>query len=266
MKLVTFNIRCDFGQDGDNCFVCRKPLVKTAICEHSPDIICFQEVLPHVAAWLKETFPEYALVGTHRSVNLEDEATFIMYKKSVFNLVAADTFWLSPQIRTPGSRFPTQSECPRAVTEALLEDISTPGVHRVFRVMSLHLDHMSADARVSGLEAIFDKVSREELFAGAAVIIAGDFNADVTDTGTPEGRIMARHPEYECMTAGVPYTYHEYGKKCERIDFIFRRRAGGSELCKTPCRVGEPTLWHEEENGVYLSDHCPVEVRFEFEE
>ena len=27
MKIVTFNIRCDYGQDGDNNFCFRKPLI-----------------------------------------------------------------------------------------------------------------------------------------------------------------------------------------------------------------------------------------------
>ena len=53
MKFVTFNIRCDFGQDGANNFIYRRPLILEKIRQEKPDIIGFQEVLPHVAAWLK---------------------------------------------------------------------------------------------------------------------------------------------------------------------------------------------------------------------
>ena len=49
MKFVTFNIRTDKNQDGNNSFCYRKPLVLRTIAEQNPDIICFQEVLPHVA-------------------------------------------------------------------------------------------------------------------------------------------------------------------------------------------------------------------------
>ncbi len=49
MKIVTFNIRCDFGQDGGNNFCFRKPLILEKLRREAPDIICFQEVLPHVA-------------------------------------------------------------------------------------------------------------------------------------------------------------------------------------------------------------------------
>ena len=48
LKIVTFNIRCDYGQDGPNQFCYRSGLVKRKIEAEQPDIICFQEVLPHV--------------------------------------------------------------------------------------------------------------------------------------------------------------------------------------------------------------------------
>ena len=52
MKVVTFNIRCDYGQDGLNEFANRKKLILRKINQEKPDIIGFQEVLPHVAKWL----------------------------------------------------------------------------------------------------------------------------------------------------------------------------------------------------------------------
>ena len=58
MKFVTFNIRCDFGQDGANNFIYRRQLILEKISQETPDIIGFQEVLPHVAAWLNITLPD----------------------------------------------------------------------------------------------------------------------------------------------------------------------------------------------------------------
>ena len=48
MKVVTFNIRCDYGQDGLNEFANRKELILGKINQEKPDIIGFQEVLPYV--------------------------------------------------------------------------------------------------------------------------------------------------------------------------------------------------------------------------
>ena len=49
MKLVTFNIRLDWNRDGANNFCYRKDMILKKIGDEKPDIICFQEVLPHVA-------------------------------------------------------------------------------------------------------------------------------------------------------------------------------------------------------------------------
>ena len=53
-KYVTFNIRYDCERDGRNQFVYRQPLILRAIQEEEPEIIGFQEVMVHMAAWLKE--------------------------------------------------------------------------------------------------------------------------------------------------------------------------------------------------------------------
>ena len=63
MKIVTFNIRLDWGRDGANNFSFRKDFILRKLLREKPDIICFQEVLPHVAAWLKESLPEYDIAG-----------------------------------------------------------------------------------------------------------------------------------------------------------------------------------------------------------
>ena len=69
MKLVTFNIRCDFGQDGENNFEYRKDLILKKIAQEKPDMICFQEVLPHIAKWLKENLTEYYVCLLYTSTN-----------------------------------------------------------------------------------------------------------------------------------------------------------------------------------------------------
>ena len=119
MKFVTFNIRCDYSQDGDNNFCFRKPLILEKIGQERPDIICFQEVLPHVAVWLKEELAEYYVIGCGRSEALEDEQVTIAYRKDSINLIQMDTYWLSETPGLPATRYPDQSIFPRVSTEAL---------------------------------------------------------------------------------------------------------------------------------------------------
>ena len=145
MKLVTFNIRCDFGQDGENNFCFRKPLILEKLRRERPDLICFQEVLPHVAAWLKEELTDCYVIGCGRSETLEDEQLAVAYRKDRLNLIQMETFWLSETPYAPGSRYPRQSVCPRAATEALFEDLSG---RTVFRLVNTHLDHEFPEAQI----------------------------------------------------------------------------------------------------------------------
>ena len=95
MKVVTFNIRCDYGQDGLNEFANRKELILRKINQEKPDIIGFQEVLPHVAKWLKENLNEYYVIGCGRGANLRDEQMSIAYRRDRINLISMETWWLS---------------------------------------------------------------------------------------------------------------------------------------------------------------------------
>ena len=127
LKFVTFNIRCDYNQDKDNSFCFRKQEIEEKLEREQPDIICFQEVLPHVAIWLKETLRDYYVVGCGRSRELDGEQVAIAFKYKSFNMISMETFWLSPDCFLPGSRYAEQSECPRVCTELVLEDLSESG-------------------------------------------------------------------------------------------------------------------------------------------
>lgn len=174
IKLATFNIRCDYNQDGINCFSNRKPLIIKKIIQEQPHVICFQEVLPHVAVWLKENLTDYYIIGCGRSSSLEDEQTSIAYQKGKYNLISMETFWLSETPSQPGSRYPQQSICPRACTEAVLQNLQTK---ELFRIINIHLDHEGTKARLLGLGQIFQKLKAEKGFHDIPVILAGDFNA-----------------------------------------------------------------------------------------
>ena len=174
MKIVTFNIRYDCGQDGINNFCYRKPLILQKIRQEAPDIVCFQEVLPHVAVWLKESLEEYYVVGCGRSETLEDEQTAIAYRKDVCNMIRLEVYWLSGTPYVPASRYPDQSICPRMCTEVVFQELATG---KVFRVANTHLDHEGPEARKQGLRQILDRLEGEERYAGTPVVVTGDMNA-----------------------------------------------------------------------------------------
>lgn len=243
MKLVTFNIRCDFGQDGDNCFCFRKPLILERLGREAPDVVCFQEVLPHVAAWLKEVLEDYYVIGCGRSETLRDEQMAVAYRKDRLNLISMETFWLSETPWVPGSRYPRQSGCPRTGTEALFEDLSSG---QVFRLTNVHLDHEFPEARELGLAQLLRRAEDRTLFPQAPSVIVGDMNAEPDD---PDMAALKASP-YRNLTADIGATYHGYGQASPptSIDYILTQGF----------RCEKVEKWLDERDGVYLSDHYPV--------
>ncbi len=248
MKIVTFNIRCDFGQDGENNFEYRKPLILRRIAEEKPDVIGFQEVLPHVQKWLRESLPGYTVVGCGRTADFGDEAMTIAVRNETCELLGLEVFWLSPDPYRPGSRYENQSECPRTCAMAIVSCRELPGPIRVYNT---HLDHIGAQARMQGLSQILRRMEDDSDKLALPSVLMGDFNA------YPDSVEMSPIGEFASLglrdiTAGIPVTYHNYGRSGEetgKIDYIFLTE---------PFRAESVRLWEDTENGVYLSDHYPI--------
>lgn len=248
MKFVTFNIRYDCGRDGRNNFKFRKPLILRKIRQEEPDIICFQEVLPHVALWLKQSLREYYIIGCPRSETLEDEQVCIAFRSDRYNLMKMDTFWLSDTPYLPGSRYPEQSICPRTCTEAVFQELSSC---QVFRVINTHFDHMGSEARLSSARQIVQRIQDETFFPDVPVIFTGDLNAE---PDSPEIQLLAENMTLLTRDSGI--TYHGFGCPTPvQIDYIFT---------KGPVRCKCPEKWMDEKNGLYLSDHYPVCAEISF--
>jgi len=74
LKICSYNLRYEERGDGKNMFSYRSMYIRDAIRRESPDIIGFQEVLPHMQNWLRDTFPEYITVGCGRGSNYQGES------------------------------------------------------------------------------------------------------------------------------------------------------------------------------------------------
>lgn len=248
MKIVTFNIRCDYGQDGPNNFCFRQPLILRRLQAEQPDIIGFQEVLPHVQRWLRQALPGYTVVGCGRCEDYQSEAMTLAVRNETAELLKFDTFWLSPRPRVPGSRYPDQSECPRTCTAAI---VYLREWQRPIRVYNTHLDHLSASARRLGLACVLEHMQADRAVLPLPAVLMGDFNAQPQAEELAALRAPSAWPLTDLTTA-FPITFHNYGlgqEPQEKIDYLFT----SPELHSQGCR-----LWTDEENGVYLSDHYPI--------
>ena len=250
MKLVTFNIRLDWNRDGNNNFCFRKDMILKKIQKELPDIICFQEVLPHVALWLKENLTQYYIVGCPREVNFQGEQTCIAFLPGKFNLMKLDCYWLSPTPFVPGSRYEIQSDCPRVCTEATFHYLPS---NKVFRLTNTHLDHEGHPARILGVKQIAKKLKNESFFPDAPCIFVGDMNAE---PDSEEIRLVTEMTGMIDLAAESGGTYHGFHTVPPvKIDYIF---ADPSIKCRSI------TKWDDEENGVFLSDHYPIAAEINF--
>lgn len=256
MKVVTFNIRCDYNQDGDNNFQNRKDIILKKLNSENADIVCFQEVLPHVASWLKENLKDYYILGCGREKDLKGEQNTVAIKKDKFQLISMNTFWLSLTPEIPGTRYEKQSMCPRSVTELFLQDLET---EKLYYLLNTHLDHEGSEARVLGMEQILKHMKKtvenkeQAGYGKIEMILTGDFNGYPE---SPEIQLIENSEFLRDLTAGMEGTFHDYGRMepPEKIDYIVV--SSGLECSKRE-------LWKDCENGVYLSDHYPVSVVLE---
>jgi endonuclease/exonuclease/phosphatase family metal-dependent hydrolase len=250
VKIVTFNIRCCYDSfDGINSFVHRAGLVFDEIEDKKPDIICFQEALSSHASLLKRSLKSYTVIYNGRMESFDGEGLCIAIRDGV-ELMSHDFFWLSPTPRVPASRFEgDQSGCPRIATATMLRKDGS-----VFLVYNAHLDHIGEEARVKGASVLLGRVASDTAAYPVPAFVMGDFN------DTPESRCIGFFKSFACpsltdLTSDIKTTFHDFGRRSDdfKIDYVF----ASSDIAPS-CTRG--VIWDKVSNGIYLSDHYPVEI------
>ncbi|MBP5427685.1 MAG: endonuclease/exonuclease/phosphatase family protein [Clostridia bacterium] len=260
LKICTFNVRSVYlGEDGVNSFLFRSGMILEKIREESPDLICFQEVIDPIRDFFKRHLDGYDLYGHGRNADRAGEGVTIAVKRGLFDLVDFESFWLSPTPHVPASRYPKQSQCPRICLVAVLR---APDA-KLLRVVGVHLDHVSDEARILGIKQIVEYLAAKqtELPCDATVVL-GDFNA------TPASETMKWvdrndvFPLVEVTRESGP-TFHWWGRlvpgskdEPRKIDFIYLDP-------KSAETARDLTVWRDENCGIYLSDHYPFTVKFD---
>lgn len=253
MKFVTFNIRYDTPGDGINAFSHRAGMILEKIEAERPDIICFQEVRPHVFAFLKKQLADYDIAGCGRGAAYDDERNPVAIRRDKFELIGLETEWLSPTPDVPGSRYEQQSICPRIVTRATILPL---GGARPFYVFNTHLDHVSEAARTLGAGQVIARMRARLARQDIPLILAGDFNA-YPDSAPIRALLGDATLGLTDHTEGLLNSYHDYGKSfAPRIDYIMSRGFRA---------MGALRVWDDVRSGIYLSDHYPLSIELEME-
>lgn len=252
VTIGTFNIRYAGADDGPNSWDNRKQLIIKSINRRDPDIIGFQEVLPHVKDFLDKNLSKYIILGNGRTEDLKGEYNCIAIKKDIFEVMTLETIWLSDTPYLPGSQFENNDSCPRIATGVTLRSKVN---NRQFRVFNTHLDHRFPKIRLKQLGVLDKFIEEYDNKRSMPTFLTGDLNS------TPESEEVAyilqdfkvcfkdlsTIEQINSETTFHGFFYDDSHKS--KIDYIFA--AGDVKLIRSH-------IDDTEEDGIYLSDHFPI--------
>lgn len=265
IPVMTFNIRQSgdpnadgtYTIDGENGWHNRKDAVIDYINQSGMDILCLQEVkkvqsediLPALASKYQGVYQ------ARRSDIANPEGLMVIFNTENYEYVNREYFFLSetPQVQSIG----WGGGCHRICLVVTLRHQKSGELLNVF---NLHLDHLSQEARVNGLQLIMERVKEKQ----GHNIVAGDFN--ISSSGTCYAIIANQMTN--CQTVALEdelgITYQGWGKEDDGfttpIDFIFTDKQNTKVTSYRICI----DMW-KNANGVscYYSDHYAVKATIE---
>lgn len=246
MKIVTYNLRYAYDKvDGANCFIHRAGLILDTIAAEKPDIICFQEATTKNIGLLRRVLsPAYTVLLTQREEGLSGEGLAVAYRPEKLSLYGLEVFWLSPTPQVVASKFPGQSMHSRICQNLMFKNEENGNI---FRLYNLHLEERSEDVRLQQMELVMQRCAAETV----PTLLLGDLNT------LPTGKVIGFCKEQGLvdLTADVPFSFHDFGKQDPyiKLDYILADSA-------IAAKVQSVRAWEHCVNGIYLSDHYPIEL------
>lgn len=250
LSVMTFNMRYDNPEDGENNWRFRRERVADVIKAQDVDVLGTQELLSNQFDDLSGLLTGYQGVGVGRLDGAESgEYCAVFFKKERFTLLDSGTFWLSETPEVVGS-LGWDGACERIATWVVLRDRDG----RELFFIDTHLDHVGQVARDEGVSLLMKRI--ETLSGGRPVILTGDFNSE------PESSVVA-HVQKDgvlrdakaiaAQRSGTDWSFSDFGRipEAERplLDYIFV--SGDIEAVRY--EVLPDTF-----DGGYVSDHAPV--------
>jgi endonuclease/exonuclease/phosphatase family metal-dependent hydrolase len=259
VKVMTFNIRYDTAEDGDDAWPIRKPLAFEVFTRQQADLVGVQEALDSQLGDIDGAVEGYSRIGVGRDDGAQDgEYSAVYYRNERFAVESSGTFWFSDTPEVPGSTS-WGNDIPRICTWGHFADIETGyGVY----LFNVHLDHQSQASREKSVALLMQRAADRPNVADP-VIVTGDFNADEESAAI---RFMKGEALVDGASNPLPLvdsfralfpdetqvrTGHGFngGTEGPKIDFIFM---GPGQIAIAA------EIDHSDSDGRYPSDHYPV--------
>ena len=258
LKVLSFNIRYNNPNDGENSWPNRSELVKNFLWSESPDIIGFQEVLDNEVLELDRALfnynfsqRQYTRVGVGREDGkTKGEYSPIYFRSNRFQLISSKTVWLSQTPDKPCKGW--DAACERIATFALLFDEE---LKDTLLVVNAHWDHVGVVARQESAKLILKEI--EGFTSIQNIIFMGDLNCVPEDLALK--KLRAEFSDAGMGASSMVGTFNNFDRAANsnapRIDYVFYKleNLGFHSYKVGNTDVAEPLL----------SDHFPVVVEFE---
>ena len=251
---MTYNIRYDSPNDGDNRWDNRKAELVGLIQFYESNFLGVQEALYHQLQYIDDNLDNYTYIGVGRDDGKnKGEFSAIFYDSMKYNLLKTSTFWLSENSTSVSVGWDASME--RICTYGLFE-------HKISRqkiwIFNTHFDHIGEVARKESAKLIAEKIKSLNV-ENYLVILMGDFNALPNDIPI---KILSKKlfDAFE-ITQKKPYgtigTFNEFKIDevvTKRIDYIFT---------KNITVLSHRNIDDKRQNNLQISDHFPVLIEFE---
>ncbi len=257
IKVMSFNIRLDVKNDGENWWEKRKDKVAALMNYYAADFIGAQEVQHHQLQYLLDELKNYNHIGVGRDDGkTEGEYSCIFYNKEKFKVINQSTFWLSA---TPDSvSRGWDAACNRVCTYGLFQLKKSKKKVWVFNT---HLDHLGKKARIESVKLISKKINELTSNGNIPVIITGDFNSKPDDEPTQymtaafiNTRMASKQPPYGPADTWNGFEFNKTPEGC--IDYIFIKQ-------NEKLKVNKFATITDSYDKKYPSDHFPILAEME---
>ena len=252
-KIMTYNIRYDNPNDGENQWSKRKDYLSDQIAFYEPDVFGIQEGLHHQVKFLDDKLNGYSYVGIGRDDGkTKGEYSAVFYKKDKFKVLKHNTFWLSDTPDKISVGWDASME--RICTYALLKDKKSK---KKFWIFNTHFDHIGNKARVESTKLIVQKI-KELNHDNLPVIVMGDLNSKPESEQIKYLSGVLNDAIAICKTTpfgpiGTYNGWHFDQPVTRRIDYIF--------VSKNNIEVLRFAVLSDSKNLRYPSDHLPVFIQ-----
>ena len=247
LSVMTFNMRYDNPEDGQNNWRFRRERIAGVIKAQEVDVLGTQELLSNQFDDLSGLLTGYQGVGVGRLDGAESgEYCAVFFRKDRFTLLDSGTFWLSETPEVVGS-LGWDGACERIATWVVLRDRDG----RELFFIDTHLDHVARD---EGVSLLMKRI--ETLSGGRPVILTGDFNSEPGSSvvaHVQKDGVLRDAKAIAAQRSGTDWSFSDFGQipEAERplLDYIFV--SGDIEAVRY--EVLPDTF-----DGGYVSDHAPV--------